>query len=127
MDELMILRTFAAVTTVTAAALVAANLNARVTVAGFAIFIVASIAWMFDGWLESKTSLIIQNAVLLLINVIGVWRWLPRAEKEAEELGYYSQNPSRRRKALLIATAVSAPSAMATATRRTSRDTSPAT
>ena len=41
MDELMILRTFAAVTTVAAAALVAANLNARATVAGFAIFIVA--------------------------------------------------------------------------------------
>ena len=83
MDELIILRTFAAVTTVTAAALVAANLNARVTVAGFAIFIVASIAWMLR-WLESKTSLIIQNAVLLLINVVGVWRWLPRAEKEAK-------------------------------------------
>ena len=84
MDELIILRTFAAVTTVTAAALVASNLNARVTIAGFAIFIVASIAWMLDGWLESKTSLIIQNAVLLLINVIGVWRWLPRAEEEAK-------------------------------------------
>ena len=32
MDELMILRTFAAITTVLAASLVAANLNARVTV-----------------------------------------------------------------------------------------------
>ena len=84
MDELMILRTFAAITTILAASLVATNLNARVTVAGFIIFIVASIAWMFDGWLESKTSLIIQNAVLLLINVVGVWRWLPRAEKEAK-------------------------------------------
>ena len=84
MDELMVLRTFAAATTVAAAALVAANLNARVTVAGFAIFIAASIAWMVDGWLETKTSLIIQNAILLLINVIGVWRWLPGAEKEAK-------------------------------------------
>jgi hypothetical protein len=36
-----------------------------------------------------------------------------------------SQNPSRRRQALLIATAALAPSAMATATSRTSRDTSP--
>jgi hypothetical protein len=35
MEELMILRTFAAVTTVPAAVLVAANLNARITVAGF--------------------------------------------------------------------------------------------
>ena len=67
-----ILRTFAAATTVLAAALVAANVNARITVAGFMIFIVASIAWMADGWLETKTSLVIQNVILLLINAIGV-------------------------------------------------------
>ena len=83
MDALIILRTFAAVTTVVAAAMVAANWNARITVAGFAIFISASIAWMADGWLDSKNSLVIQNAVLLLINILGVWRWLPKAEKEA--------------------------------------------
>lgn len=84
MDELAILRTFAAVTTVIAAALVAANWNARITVSGFAIFIVASVAWMADGWLESKSSLVIQNVILLLINVLGVWRWFPKAEKEAK-------------------------------------------
>ena len=83
MDELMILRTFAAVTTVLAASLVAANLNARITVAGFMIFFVASIAWMVDGWLETKASLVIRNVILLMINVIGVWRWFPKAEKEA--------------------------------------------
>jgi hypothetical protein len=33
--------------------------------------------------LEPKSSLVIQNAVLLVINVLGVWRWLPRAGKEA--------------------------------------------
>jgi uncharacterized membrane protein len=80
MEELSILRTFAVATTVLAAALVAANVDARVTVAGFMIFIVASIAWMADGWLETKTSLVI----LLLINAIGVWRWFPKAEKEAK-------------------------------------------
>src|SRR6185295_16748175 len=84
MEELSILRTFAAATTVLAAALVAANVNARVTVAGFMIFIVASIAWMADGWLETKTSLVIQNVILLLINAIGVWRWFPKAAKEAK-------------------------------------------
>jgi hypothetical protein len=82
MDELMILTRFAAVTTVLAAALVAANWNARTTVAGFVTFIIASLAWMADGWLESKTSLVIQNFILLLINVLGVWRWLPKAERE---------------------------------------------
>jgi hypothetical protein len=54
MEELMVLRTFGAVTTVLAAALVAANVNARITVAGFMIFIVASLAWMVDGWLGKQ-------------------------------------------------------------------------
>jgi hypothetical protein len=31
------------------------------------------------GWLEGKASLLIQNAVLLLVNIAGVYRWLPRA------------------------------------------------
>jgi hypothetical protein len=48
------------------------------------IFILASIVWMIDGWLESKSSLVIQNVILLLINVLGVWRWFPKAEKEAK-------------------------------------------
>jgi hypothetical protein len=82
MEELMVLRTFGAVTTVLAAALVAANVNARITVAGFMIFIVASLAWMVDGWLESKASLVIQNAILLLINAAGVWRWFPRPRRK---------------------------------------------
>jgi hypothetical protein len=33
---------------------------------GFYIFIFASVAWMLDGRLEGKASLVIQNAVLLL-------------------------------------------------------------
>jgi len=86
MDELAILRTLAACTTILAAAMVAANMSARITVAGFVIFIVASVAWMADGWLENKSSLVIQNAILLLINILGGWRWLPRAEKEAGTL-----------------------------------------
>jgi hypothetical protein len=84
MDELTILRTVAACTTIVAAAMVAANINARITVAGFAIFTVASIAWLADGWFESKSSLVIQNVILLVINVLGIWRWLPRAEKEVK-------------------------------------------
>jgi hypothetical protein len=82
MDELNALRTLAACTTVFAAAMVAANLNPRITVAGFVIFIFASVAWMLDGWFESKTSLVIQNAILLLINALGVWRWVPKAVKQ---------------------------------------------
>jgi len=78
--ELATLRTLAAAATILAAAR-----NARVTVSGFAVFIVPSIAWMIDGWLESKSSLLIQNAVLLLIDALSIWRWLPSAENEADQ------------------------------------------
>ena len=78
MDWMEILRLFAATTTVAAAVMVALNWSARVTVLGFVVFIAASIAWMVDGWLEGKASLLIQNAVLLLVNIAGVYRWLPR-------------------------------------------------
>jgi hypothetical protein len=99
MDPMMTLRTSAAVMTVIAAALVAANWNARLTVAGFLIFIIASLAWMIDGWLESKASLVIQNGVLLLINVLGVWRWLPKAAKDMR-LVFISPKSRTRNKAV---------------------------
>lgn len=73
-----LLRLFAAVTTVSAAIMVAANVSPRMTVIGFCIFIVASLAWLLDGWLEAKASLLIQNVILLLVNIAGVYRWLPR-------------------------------------------------
>ena len=82
MDAMILLRTFAAATTIIAAGLVAANWNARLMIAGFALFILAALAWMADGWLEGKASLVIQNVILLAINILGVWRWFPRAEKE---------------------------------------------
>ncbi len=90
----MILRAVAAVLTVVAAALVAANLSPRAMVWGFSVFILASIAWMADGWLEGKASLVIQNAVLLLINILGVWRWLPKAAQEPATAGSASPEPS---------------------------------
>jgi hypothetical protein len=80
--SLEVLRTLAAAMTIIAAAMVAANWNARITVCGFALFIAASVAWIDDGIIEPKNSLIIQNSVLLVINILGVWRWLPRAGKE---------------------------------------------
>ena len=76
--DLMLVRGFAAVTTVIAAVLVASNWSPKTMVTGFLVFIVASLAWMLDGWLEGKASLIIQNAVLLLVNLFGVFRWLPK-------------------------------------------------
>lgn len=81
MDPMMALRAAAAVTTVVAAVLVASNLGPKTMVAGFGIFVLASIAWIVDGWIEAKASLVIQNAILLLVNIAGIWRWAPRAAR----------------------------------------------
>jgi hypothetical protein len=80
MDSLETVRLVAAVATVTAAVLVALNISAKVTVLGFCLFTVAALAWMIDGWLDDKASLLIQNGALLIINIVGVYRWLPRAK-----------------------------------------------
>lgn len=80
MSPLEALRLVAAALTIVAAIMVAINWSARITVAGFVVFIGASVAWMIDGWMEDKASLLIQNAVLLVVNIAGVYRWLPRAQ-----------------------------------------------
>jgi hypothetical protein len=79
MDALSILRTLAAILTVIAACMVASNWSPRVMVSGFVVFVAASVAWILDGWLEAKPSLVIQNVVLLGVNIFGIWRWLPKA------------------------------------------------
>jgi hypothetical protein len=79
MEPMQTLRFVAAALTVVAAILVALNWSPRITVAGFAVFIAASLAWLMDGWIEGKSSLVVQNAVLLFVNIAGVYRWLPRA------------------------------------------------
>ena len=84
MDWVMVLKGFASATTVVAAILVAANFSPKTMVAGFAIFVVSCIAWIAAGWVETQPSLYIQNGVLLLVNIAGVWRWLPRTEGAAE-------------------------------------------
>lgn len=80
MDGMELLRLVASVTTVVAAIMIAVNASPRLTVTGFAVFIIASIAWMIDGWLEGKASLVIQNVILLFVNIAGVYRWLPRVD-----------------------------------------------
>jgi hypothetical protein len=53
--SLEVLRTLAAAMTIIAAAMVAANWNARITVCGFALFIAASLAWIADGIMNRRT------------------------------------------------------------------------
>jgi hypothetical protein len=64
--------------TMIAAVMTAANLGSRITGWGFVVFTVGSIAWTSVGILSNQPSLAITNAFLLVVNVVGVWRWLGR-------------------------------------------------
>jgi hypothetical protein len=44
------------------------------------VFVIASIAWIYAGIVENQPSLYLQNIILLFVNIVGVIRWLPRAE-----------------------------------------------
>ena len=66
----------APITTTLAAIMVAANLGARITGVGFIVFSVGAVAWMVIGLATGQANLVWQNAILLAINLLGVWRWL---------------------------------------------------
>lgn len=77
----------APIATTIAAIMVAANLGTRLTGYGFIVFSVGSIAWMGVGWFNDQANLVWQNAILLLVNLVGIWRWLglrARYEKGAQ-------------------------------------------
>ncbi len=66
----------APIATTIAAVMVAANLGARLTGFGFIAFSIGSVAWIVIGVATGQNSLIWQNIILLLINALGIWRWL---------------------------------------------------
>lgn len=70
----------AAVTGIIAAVMIAVRFGGRVTGWGFVVFTVSSVAWILTGWLDDTWSLLAQNLVLFVINLLGVWRWLIRHE-----------------------------------------------
>ncbi len=64
--------------TMIAAMMTAANLGARVTGWGFVVFTVGSVAWTTVGLSSGQTNLVLSNAFLTLVNLVGIWRWLGR-------------------------------------------------
>ena len=64
-------------TGIAAAVLVSLNLGVRVTGWAFVIFTVSSIAWMGTALIrEDAMALFTQNAVMFVINLIGIYRYL---------------------------------------------------
>jgi len=79
---------FAAIGAMTAAALIAADLGRKVTGWAFVLFCAVSVAWVIAGLTGGGAPLTIQNAILLFINLFGVWQYLlsPRNRRKLEKM-----------------------------------------
>ena len=70
--------------TIIAALMTAANLGARVTGYGFAVFTLGALCWIGVGVLTDQPALLWTNIVLLFVDIFGVWRWLGRQARVEE-------------------------------------------
>ena len=66
----------ATLTGIVAAIMVAGKFGERISGWGFLIFTVSSIAWITFASIKGEPPLAIQNAVLLAVNLFGVYRHL---------------------------------------------------
>ena len=85
----------ATIATIAAASITASNLGARITGYGFAVFTVGSISWFTLGLMTDQPALVWTNAVLTVLNLFGVWRWLGRQAK-VEEGAHAAASASER-------------------------------
>jgi sporulation protein YlmC with PRC-barrel domain len=70
--------------TMIAAMMTAANLSPRITGWGFVVFTVGSIGWCIIGLSSGQQNLLLSNAFLTLVNLVGIWRWLGRQARYAD-------------------------------------------
>lgn len=68
------IRWFAALSGIAAGLLLA--LNIPISGWGFVLFTFSSLAWIVSGLVMGVRSLIVVNIVLLLTNLLGIYRWL---------------------------------------------------
>ncbi len=69
---------FATAATTVAALIVALDIGRRSTGWGFVLFTVGSVAWVIGAVLASDWALTTTNAVLFVINLVGVYQYLIR-------------------------------------------------
>jgi nicotinamide riboside transporter PnuC len=58
----------------------------RKRVSGFVVFLVADLGWLASAWLNSHSSLLVQQVIYVVLNIVGyaMWRqderlrWLPQ-------------------------------------------------
>ena len=76
----------AAIGTMLAAALIAADLGRKATGYGFVLFCAVSVTWIVSGLTSGAMPIAAMNAILLLINAWGVWQYLlSRKNREVME------------------------------------------
>lgn len=66
----------ATITGIIAAIMVAGKFSGKTTGWGFVVFALSSIGWITFGLMKGEPPLTIQNAVLFVVNLVGVWRYL---------------------------------------------------
>jgi len=78
----------AAIGTMFAAALIAADLGRKATGWGFVLFCAVSVTWIVSGLTGNAIPIAAMNGILLLINLWGVWQFLlnPRKKKVIERV-----------------------------------------
>lgn len=78
----------AAIGTMLAAGLIAADLGRRATGWGFVLFCAVAITWIVSGVSTGAIPIAAMNAVLLLINAWGVWQYLlsPKNKRVMERM-----------------------------------------
>jgi len=78
----------AAVGTMLAAAMVAADWGRKATGWGFVLFCAVALMWVVSGLTSDAMPIAAMNAILLLINAWGVWQYLlnPKKKKVIERV-----------------------------------------
>ena len=91
----------AAIGTMLAAALIAADLGRKATGWGFVLFCAVSVTWIVAGLTSGAPPIAAMNGILLLINAWGVWQFLlnPRKKKVIERVEQAAEKIEREVKA----------------------------
>ena len=74
----------AAIGTMLAAGLIAADLGRKVTGWGFVLFCAVSVTWIVAGLTSGAPPIAAMNSILLLINAWGVWQFLLSPKNKAK-------------------------------------------
>lgn len=78
MEWVEVIRWGAAVCVIVASVLVAWGKTSRIVMWAFVLYTIASVAWIGAAAVQDQPALLVQNAVLLCINLYGLWSWARR-------------------------------------------------